>query len=634
MSIESEPLLVPVTIESNTEAKIQSIGMCEPVVFNGCFGWYHPGSANLGVVLCGPHGYEELCAHRHWRDLARDLSAHGLPTLRFDYPGTGDSAGDDDMPHRVQAWVDGIHAAIHTLRRISGVNRVALVGLRLGAMLAVAAAEQTDGLGALVLLASPGSGETYIRELRALAMMRAPARHRNAVAAGRQGDLEAAGFVYTRDTLADLAAMSLLRSGDMPARNILLLNRPNAVPDKDFHERLLQCGANVEEDVFQDYPVLIRNADSSEYPTEGFGHVVTWLTALAGAASEHYPPADRTGPDVLEPALAAIGPAVIRLSGAEERPVFFNRHPDLFGVFCEPKGSSRLPALIFLNTGSNHRIGTSRMTVTMARQLAAMGFASLRLDIGGIGDSDAPAGRTANHPNNPAVVADVSRAIDWLNDRGFAEVILIGLCSGARLALETPLRDERVVGQVLLNLQGFWKPVDAIAQYVSRRAYFRLARRGSTWSRAIRGQIDIGGIAKAFAVRYAESVTHTVTEAWGKLLRKDGTRGATLKQFQGFAARGVKTAFVYVEEDPGLDEMEVIFGRGAPTLRAMPDVTISIIKEGDHIFSWDYHRRHLFGVVEQILASMVPATNAQQSAKTTPSTGAIPSVNRVISVEP
>ena len=597
---------MPAVIEKMTEPEALGVGVCEPVVFDGCFGWYHPGSANLGVVLCGPHGYEELCAHRHWRDLARNLSAHGLPTLRFDYPGTGDSAGDDGMPGRVQAWVDGIRAAIDTLQRISGVGRVALVGLRIGAILAMAAAERGDGLAALVLLAPPGSGAACVRELRALAMLRAAPRHRDAAASGRPGDLEAAGFVYTRETLADLAAMSLLQPGSAPARDILLLNRPNAVPDKAFHERLLQCGASVEEDVFQDYPLLIRNADQSEYPTEGFGHVIGWLAGLAG--------------DAPAPAASPAGPAIIRLSGADERPAFFNRDPDLFGVFCDPKGSSPMPALVFLNTGSNHRIGTSRMTVTMARRLSGMGFASLRLDVGGIGDSDAPAGRSANHPNNPGVVADVSQAIDWLNDRGFAEVILIGLCSGAKLALETTLRDERVVGQVLLNLQGFWKPVDAIAQYVSRRAYFRLARRGSTWSRAVRGEIDMRGIAKAFAVRYAQSVAHTVTEAWGKLQRKDGIRGATLKQFEGFAKRGVKTAFVYVEEDPGLDEMEVIFGRGAPMLRAIPNVSIAIINEGDHIFSWDYHRRHLFSVVEHILASMVPAMNTKQAPKPLPAT--------------
>src|SRR5579859_8015384 len=117
--------------------------MPEPILFGGCLGWYHKGSADpeLGIVLCSPHGYEELCVHRHWRDLAQDLSAHGLPTIRFDYPGTGDSVDDDETPARVEAWIGSICRAVQVLRDLSGIDRVALVGLRMGALLATAAAE-------------------------------------------------------------------------------------------------------------------------------------------------------------------------------------------------------------------------------------------------------------------------------------------------------------------------------------------------------------------------------------------------------------------------------------------------------------------------------------------------------------
>ena len=69
-----------------------------PVVFDGCFGWLHPAAGNRGVVLCAPHGYEELCVHRQWASLAERLAAAGLPTLRFDYRGTGNSVGDDEEP--------------------------------------------------------------------------------------------------------------------------------------------------------------------------------------------------------------------------------------------------------------------------------------------------------------------------------------------------------------------------------------------------------------------------------------------------------------------------------------------------------------------------------------------------------
>src|ERR1700761_847642 len=200
------------TAEHGSAAMANRIGQpsgeqSAPIVFGGCFGWYHPGRGDLGVVLCGPHGYEDLCVHRHWRALAQNLAAQDLPTLRFDYPGTGDSAEDDESPDRVRAWIESIGDAVRTLRRVAGIEHVALVGMRIGAILAMAAADELDDLAALVLLAPLGSGETCFRELRALASMRAKARHSHSATVSKTGRLEAAGFIYTEQTIADLRAL-------------------------------------------------------------------------------------------------------------------------------------------------------------------------------------------------------------------------------------------------------------------------------------------------------------------------------------------------------------------------------------------------------------------------------------------
>jgi hypothetical protein len=296
---------------------------------------------------------------------------------------------------------------------------------------------------------------------------------------------------------------------------------------------------------------------------------------------------------------------VLRLPTAEEKPIFFSRRPDLFGVLCKPYGPARRAAVVFLNTGANHHIGTSRMTVTMARDLAKLGFLSLRLDIGGIGDSDAPLGRSGDDIRNSTV--DVSTALDGLKDRGYDEFILIGLCSGAKLALEATLQDDRVVGQILLNLQGFWKKPDADADYISRRAYFRMARRLSTWKRAVRGEVDLWGITRSVYRRSREEAGHNVKEVWGKIWGKDSIRSAGLAQFQLLSYRNVKTCFVYVEEDPGLDELEVVFGRSGHVLCKVPNISMTILNEGDHIFSWNYSRRQLFSVVEESLLTMLDA---------------------------
>ncbi|HZZ12118.1 MAG TPA: alpha/beta hydrolase, partial [Paraburkholderia sp.] len=112
----------------------------EPVVFNSQFGWLHPAVGPGGVVLCYPFGYDGLCTYRGMRRLAERLAAGGSTVLRFDYPGTGDSAGDAGEPGRWRAWIDSIKEAVAFLRDTRGVTRVTLCGLRLGGTLAALAA--------------------------------------------------------------------------------------------------------------------------------------------------------------------------------------------------------------------------------------------------------------------------------------------------------------------------------------------------------------------------------------------------------------------------------------------------------------------------------------------------------------
>ena len=62
------------------------------VRFGDCFGWvHHYSGSDRGAILCAATGYEALGTHQSWRVLADRLAAAGLPTLRFDYPGYGDS---------------------------------------------------------------------------------------------------------------------------------------------------------------------------------------------------------------------------------------------------------------------------------------------------------------------------------------------------------------------------------------------------------------------------------------------------------------------------------------------------------------------------------------------------------------
>jgi alpha/beta superfamily hydrolase len=133
------------------------------------FGIYEParrsGGAKRAAVLCNPPGSEYVHAHRAIRNLALRLSKAGLHVLRFDYYGTGDSAGDSDEgnPHR---WCDDIEAAMSELKDMTGAMQVTLIGLRFGANLAArVAGRDLRGVEALVLWEPLASGHDSVASL-------------------------------------------------------------------------------------------------------------------------------------------------------------------------------------------------------------------------------------------------------------------------------------------------------------------------------------------------------------------------------------------------------------------------------------------------------------------------------------
>jgi uncharacterized protein len=117
------------------------------------------------VLLCNPFGEEASRAHRVYRVLATQLERAGYACLRFDYSCTGDSLGEGAAA-TLDGWVRDVVVAAERLREATGAGRVAVIGLRLGATLAMLA----SATGALrirhLLLWDPVvDGAGYLREL-------------------------------------------------------------------------------------------------------------------------------------------------------------------------------------------------------------------------------------------------------------------------------------------------------------------------------------------------------------------------------------------------------------------------------------------------------------------------------------
>ena len=132
------------------------------------YGVYHPGNqakAKKAVLLCYPYGHEYMRIHWAFRRLTEQLNLAGYPVLRFDYSGTGDSAGDAKAVSITQ-WQQDIVTAVKELQIISGATQLSIIGYRLGATLA--ASTTPLSIDNLVLWEPLVTGEQYLDEMQAM----------------------------------------------------------------------------------------------------------------------------------------------------------------------------------------------------------------------------------------------------------------------------------------------------------------------------------------------------------------------------------------------------------------------------------------------------------------------------------
>jgi pimeloyl-ACP methyl ester carboxylesterase len=131
------------------------------------FGMFHAGhDARKAVLLCPPLGQDQIRCHRLYRQLARTLAAEHIAVLRFDYYGTGDSAGDSVEVDWHRCTSDTVAAAAE-LRLRSGVDAVVAFGARLGGSVALAAAAAARFAG-IVAWDPVLDGSVYVARLDAL----------------------------------------------------------------------------------------------------------------------------------------------------------------------------------------------------------------------------------------------------------------------------------------------------------------------------------------------------------------------------------------------------------------------------------------------------------------------------------
>ncbi len=387
-------------------------------------GWLHLPidlRAKAAVVLCPPLGIEGICVYFTYRRLAVRLAETGFAVLRFDYDGTGDSFGDQADPDRVEAWTKSVGEAIDLVRRM-GADQTAVLGIRMGALLAAAVAPQ-KAVDALVLWDPCLSGSSFLREQQAL--------HLLSVGGYRDedsGDVEIPGLVFSRDTVSALGAMRLRDMDLSTTRRVLVLPDPDRPPLRGLAEQLSGAGS--------DWIDAIGQRDLLDPPRQETPSVT--IEAITGWLDQAF--AD-SPPVPMDDDLGSPEAVVGTWDGVSVNERFVQLGPSrLFGIVSQSRSTTAdAPTVLFVNEGNTPHTGQSRMWVELSRRWAATGLRVLRWDLSGNGDSAARSGRPAHIDRAPEAFDDVEDTVKEISLAPPANVVLVGLCSGGYQAVEAAL---------------------------------------------------------------------------------------------------------------------------------------------------------------------------------------------------
>jgi alpha-beta hydrolase superfamily lysophospholipase len=462
------------------------------------FGWMHvpdDGGVRGAVVLCPPLGLEGVCSHRTFRHMAECFAKAGIAALRFDYDGTGDSAGRQDEPDRVEAWLTSVRHAVD-LARGAGAPKVIVVGMRVGATLAGCEVARGAGVDGIVLWDPCASGRSYLREQQALGLFSLGGEARD------DGSVEVPGIVYEADTVAELGALSLAATEGPLAARVLVLVRPDRTPNKAMKQRLeldhVEWGEAAGQSEFVDVqPFEVRP------PVATVEAVMAWVSGVVGPGPAGTDD-DATGTFSL-PVRTTATVAGDDAEGAVTERIVTVGDIGLFGIVSEradaptgPTGAPTGPMVILFNAGVINHVGPARLWVDFARRWAAGGVRALRFDLSGLGDSPTRPGQRQDEMYPPEAFDDLGEVVAAMAPDGPGDVILTGLCSGGYHSIEGAMA--LGIGNVcVINPVLTAQPAEIYADDDGQRTLDVDPRRQATtarkrWVRALPAHDLLGGI--------------------------------------------------------------------------------------------------------------------------------------------
>jgi len=283
-------------------------------------------------------------------------------------------------------------------------------------------------------------------------------------------------------------------------------------------------------------------------------------------------------------------PSTARIEKLSERPVTFeSAGTRLCGILGEPAKPAEHGVLL-IHGWTGYRIGPHRILVHVARRLAEEGFATLRFDLRGRGDSEGC---------GPAVclddmIEDALAAADCLSrEANVSRITLLGICSGSNVAIGAATLRPDIDELVLWSTLPF-QPDQGAHQRVGRARFYlaqyaRKALRLETWRRLFRGDVNVRMVGRTIAGDSAP--------ARGERNLKDSARDI-MAAFADYRGRAL---FVTGAKDPEGMEGRRLFEEF--TREKDINATFHLIDGATHSYYAQAHEKEVIDVTSQWLSA-------------------------------
>jgi pimeloyl-ACP methyl ester carboxylesterase len=287
----------------------------------------------------------------------------------------------------------------------------------------------------------------------------------------------------------------------------------------------------------------------------------------------------------------------------KEKAVLLGPRRSLVGIVTPAAGPaderSAAPAIVILNSGIIHRVGANRLSVTLARSAAAAGFAAIRFDLSGIGDSE-PRG-DASTPLE-AAMADIKEALDSaVKIAGDGRFILVGLCSGADHSVVYAGTDPRVIGIAILD-----PSIPRTPGYFVRHYGMRLLR-GASWLNVISGRHP-----EIRALRKRMAGDQGSIKAGGPSLESPEVRAFLARSYGNAIKAGVRILAVLTTGSERQHNYAGQLRDAFPTVRFGDRLRTDYFRGVDHTFMSEESRARVTRLIVQWAGSVQAGSRAAQ----------------------